>query len=319
MAIEYRPFGGTGIKVSRYCLGAMMFGAMGNRDEAECVRIAHAALDAGINFVDTADAYSGGESERILAKALQGRREKVVLATKCFFPTGRDVNGGYAEFMTVPAAYAYPIPEIFSDAEAAPLLCAGAIGYRALRLTNLQNGQPLGLTGFGGSAHLVIQLARHRFPDSPVYVFARDPESRAFALELGAVWAGETTERAPEPLRRDVVVAVAPAEPVDGDPLRLAEHREAEDAVPLREVRAQRVGRAHGRVRRDQGDRARRRLGPSGDEVLPGAELRRPRDEAPDRERPEDDPPHERRDDHRAPRRRQRCKVVEQSQLVRGV
>jgi aryl-alcohol dehydrogenase (NADP+) len=94
MAIEYRPFGGTGIKVSRYCLGAMMFGAMGNRDEAECVRIVHAALDAGINFVDTADAYSGGESERILAKALQGRRDKVVLATKCFFPTGRDVNEG---------------------------------------------------------------------------------------------------------------------------------------------------------------------------------------------------------------------------------
>lgn len=94
MAIEYRPFGGTGIKVSRFCLGAMMFGAMGNRDEAECVRIVHSALDAGINFVDTADAYSGGESERILAKALAGRREKVVLATKCFFPTGRDVNEG---------------------------------------------------------------------------------------------------------------------------------------------------------------------------------------------------------------------------------
>jgi len=94
MAIEYRPYGGTGIKVSRYCLGAMMFGAMGNRDEAECVRIVHASLDAGINFVDTADAYSGGESERILAKALKGKRDKVVLATKCFFPTGRDVNEG---------------------------------------------------------------------------------------------------------------------------------------------------------------------------------------------------------------------------------
>ena len=72
MAIETRPFGGTGINVSRFCLGAMMFGAMGNRDEAECVRIVHAALDAGINFVDTADAYSAGESERILAKALAG-------------------------------------------------------------------------------------------------------------------------------------------------------------------------------------------------------------------------------------------------------
>src|SRR5262245_13127335 len=94
MTIEYRPYGGSGIRVSRYCLGAMMFGAGGNRDEAECVRIVHAALAAGINFVDTADVYSGGESERILAKALKGKRDKVVLATKCFFPTGRDVNEG---------------------------------------------------------------------------------------------------------------------------------------------------------------------------------------------------------------------------------
>jgi aryl-alcohol dehydrogenase-like predicted oxidoreductase len=94
MSIEHRPFGGTGIRVSRFCLGAMMFGAMGNRDEAECVRIVHAALDAGVNFVDTADAYSAGESERIVGKALAGRRDRVVLATKCFFPTGRDVNEG---------------------------------------------------------------------------------------------------------------------------------------------------------------------------------------------------------------------------------
>jgi aryl-alcohol dehydrogenase (NADP+) len=94
MMIEYRPFGGTGMRVSRFCLGAMMFGAGGNRDEAECVRIVHAALDAGVNFVDTADVYSGGESERIVGRALKGKREKVVLATKCFFPTGRDVNEG---------------------------------------------------------------------------------------------------------------------------------------------------------------------------------------------------------------------------------
>jgi len=92
--VEYRVFGGTGIRVSRYCLGAMMFGAMGNRDEAECIRIAHAALDAGVNFVDTSDAYSGGESERILGKAIADRRDRIVVATKCFFPTGRDVNEG---------------------------------------------------------------------------------------------------------------------------------------------------------------------------------------------------------------------------------
>ncbi|MBI1310622.1 alcohol dehydrogenase catalytic domain-containing protein [bacterium] len=115
-----------------------------------------------------------------------------------FRATGRDVNGGYAEFMTVPEAYAYPIPEVFSDAEAAPLLCAGAVGYRALKLTNLCDGQRLGLTGFGGSAHIVLQLARQRFPNSPVYVFARDAAARDFARQLGAVWAGNTDDRPPE-------------------------------------------------------------------------------------------------------------------------
>ncbi len=89
-----------------------------------------------------------------------------------FRAMGRDVNGGYAEYTTVPASYAYPIPKVFADAQAAPLLCAGAIGHRALKLTQLQNGQPLGLTGFGGSAHLVLQEARRYWPDSEVYVFA---------------------------------------------------------------------------------------------------------------------------------------------------
>jgi propanol-preferring alcohol dehydrogenase len=117
-----------------------------------------------------------------------------------FRATGRDANGGYAELMVVPAAFAYPIPPVFSDAEAAPLLCAGAIGYRSLRLANLRDGQPLGLTGFGASAHLVLMLARQRYPNSDVFVFARSPEERAFALELGAAWAGDTTDPAPEQL-----------------------------------------------------------------------------------------------------------------------
>lgn len=126
-----------------------------------------------------------------------------------FRATGRDVDGGYAEFLTVPESYAYPIPEGFSDAEAAPLLCAGAIGYRALRLTQICDGQPLGLTGFGGSAHLVLQLSRHLFPNSPVFVFARDPETRDFAVRLGAAWAGETADRAPEPLQ--AIIDTTPA------------------------------------------------------------------------------------------------------------
>ncbi len=117
-----------------------------------------------------------------------------------FLATGRDVNGGYAELMTVPEAFAYDIPGIFTDAEAAPLLCAGAIGYRSLRLAGLRDGQSLGLTGFGASAHLVLMMVRHRFPRTKVFVFARSERERAFALELGAVWAGATEETPPEKL-----------------------------------------------------------------------------------------------------------------------
>ena len=126
-----------------------------------------------------------------------------------FRATGRDVNGGYAEYMTVPEDYCYPIPEQFSDAQAAPLLCAGAVGYRALTLTGLQDGQRLGLTGFGGSAHLVLQVARHKFPKSQVFVFARDQAVREFALKLGAVWAGDIADRAPKPL--DAIIDTTPA------------------------------------------------------------------------------------------------------------
>ncbi len=117
-----------------------------------------------------------------------------------FRATGRDVNGGYAEYMTVSENYAYPIPEIFSDVDAAPLLCAGGIGYRALRLTRIRNGDLLGLTGFGASAHLVLQLAKHLFPESRLYVFARDPDQQQFARELGAEWAGATDATPPEKL-----------------------------------------------------------------------------------------------------------------------
>lgn len=117
-----------------------------------------------------------------------------------FRATGRDANGGYAEYMTVPEDFAYPIPEVFTDAEAAPHLCAGAIGYRSLRLTNLKDGQNLGLTGFGASGHLVLKMVQHKFPHSRVYVFARSEKEQQFARELGAVWAGGTEEESPEKL-----------------------------------------------------------------------------------------------------------------------
>ena len=125
-----------------------------------------------------------------------------------FKATGRDANGGYAQYMTVSEDFAYPIPDAFSDLEAAPLLCAGAIGYRSLRLTGLKDGQNLGLTGFGASAHLVLKMVRHQYPTSKVFVFARNPKERAFARELGAVWAGDTEEESPEKL--DAIIDTTP-------------------------------------------------------------------------------------------------------------
>ncbi len=92
--MRHRVLGGTGIEVSPYCLGTMMFGAVGNADHDDCVRIVHAALDEGVNFVDTADMYSAGESETIVGKALKGRRDDVVLSTKFHFPMGEGPNQG---------------------------------------------------------------------------------------------------------------------------------------------------------------------------------------------------------------------------------
>jgi propanol-preferring alcohol dehydrogenase len=130
-----------------------------------------------------------------------------------FTATGRDIHGGYAQYMVVPEAFAHRIPPVFSDGEAAPLLCAGAIGYRSLKLTGLRDGQNLGLAGFGASGHLVLKMASHRFPRAKIYVFARSAEERAFALELGATWAGTSDEQAPQAL--DSIIDTTPAwEPV---------------------------------------------------------------------------------------------------------
>jgi propanol-preferring alcohol dehydrogenase len=125
-----------------------------------------------------------------------------------FKATGRDIDGGYAEYMNARADFVHRIPESLSDSEAAPLLCAGAIGYRSLRLSNLEDGQSLGLMGFGGSNHLVLKLARYKFPNSNIFVFSRNPEEREFALSLGAAWAGEIREIPPEAL--DAVIDTTP-------------------------------------------------------------------------------------------------------------
>ena len=102
--------------------------------------------------------------------------------------------------MTAPEAFVYKIPDFFDDVSAAPLLCAGAVGYRSLRLTGLRNGQNIGFTGFGASAHLLIPVVRNHYPDSKIFVFARNPNEREFAGELGAHWTGDTTATTPEEL-----------------------------------------------------------------------------------------------------------------------
>jgi propanol-preferring alcohol dehydrogenase len=128
---------------------------------------------------------------------------------EAFRATGRDANGGYAEYMTVLEDFAYKIPDVFSDSQAAPLLCAGAIGFRSLRLANISNGQNLGLTGFGASAHLVLKMVRHKYPDTKVFVFARSERERDFAHELGAIWAGDTEDKSPKKL--DCIIDTTPA------------------------------------------------------------------------------------------------------------
>lgn len=136
-----------------------------------------------------------------------------------FTATGRDINGGYAEYMKVRADFVHPIPESLSDSEAAPLLCAGAIGYRSLRLSNIQDGQSLGLMGFGGSNHLVLKLTKYNFPNSKVFVFSRNPAEQEFALSLGAAWAGAIDENPLEGL--DAIIDTTPVWGPDVEALKI--------------------------------------------------------------------------------------------------
>lgn len=125
-----------------------------------------------------------------------------------FKATGRDINGGYAEYMKVRADFVHPVPDSISDSDAAPLLCAGAVGYRALKLCNLQDGQSLGLMGFGGSNHIVLKTAKYKYPNSGIFVFSRNPQEREFALSLGATWAGAIDANPPQGL--DAIIDTTP-------------------------------------------------------------------------------------------------------------
>jgi len=116
--------------------------------------------------------------------------------------TGKDAHGGYAEFMTIGQNFAYRIPDTFSDAQAAPLLCAGVIGYRTFKLADVKQGQITGLFGFGASAHIVIQIIKHKFPDNPVFVFTKTDEHAELAKSLGAEWTGKSTDVPPQKITK---------------------------------------------------------------------------------------------------------------------
>ena len=116
--------------------------------------------------------------------------------------TGKDADGGYAEFMVIGEDFAYPVPKRFSDSQAAPLLCAGVIGYRTLRLADITDGQKIGLFGFGASAHIVIQIIKYKFPNSPVFVFTKTEKHAELAKKLGAVWTGRSGDEPPEKLNK---------------------------------------------------------------------------------------------------------------------
>jgi propanol-preferring alcohol dehydrogenase len=121
--------------------------------------------------------------------------------------TGLHVDGGFEEYMLVGENFTYPIPDNFSDEHAAPLLCAGIVGYRSLRLSEVKPGERLGLYGFGASAHVIMQIALHW--GCEVYVFTRSEEHRQLAKELGAVWAGDAKDNPPEKIHSGIVFAPA--------------------------------------------------------------------------------------------------------------
>ena len=140
--------------------------------------------------------------------------------------TGFTVPGGFAGYTVAPEAFVYPIPDAFSSIEAAPLLCAGIIGYRCLRLSGVKEGARLGLYGFGAAAHIAIQIAVHRKME--VLIFTRSEEHRRFARELGAVWAGRAEEQPPALCHGSIIFA--PAGPIV--PMAL-EHLEKGGTVAL--------------------------------------------------------------------------------------
>ena len=164
------------------------------------------ALGAGVRHVKEGDRVGIAWLQATCRTCEFCRTGRENLCSQAMF-TGYHVHGGYAEYALVSEQFAYPIPPIFSDEEAAPLLCAGIIGYRALRRSHIQPGQRLGLYGFGASAHITIQIARHW--GCSVYVCSLREEHRALARQLGAVWVGEAADMPPDMLHSAILFAPA--------------------------------------------------------------------------------------------------------------
>lgn len=156
-----------------------------------------------------------------------------------FKATGKDAYGGYAEYFKISEDFAFLLPESLSYEEAAPLFCAGAIGYRSLRLTSIENGENLGLVGFGASAHLVLKVVRYLFPEVKVFVFARSQKEREFALNLGAFWAGVIEEVPPKKMH-----AAIDTTPVWKPPLSILKYLLPSGRLVINAIRKEEVDKA---------------------------------------------------------------------------
>lgn len=155
-----------------------------------------------------------------------------------FTATGKDVHGGYAEYFKINQDFAFPIPENFTSEEAAPLFCAGAIGYRSLMLTKLQNGQNIGLVGFGASGHIVLKIIKSLYPDSKIFVFTRDLSQRELAKDLGADWSGDIEEQPPEKLNSAIDTT-----PVWRPPISVLKHLKPSGRLVINAIRKEDIDR----------------------------------------------------------------------------
>jgi len=156
-----------------------------------------------------------------------------------FKATGKDAHGGYAEYFKISEKFTFLLPENLSYEEAAPLFCAGAIGYRSLMLANPENGQNIGLIGFGASAHLVLKMIRYLFPDTKVFVFSHSERGKKFALQLGAYWVGSAEDTPPEKLHSAIDTT-----PVWGPPIKVLKYLLPSGRLVINAIRKENIDKS---------------------------------------------------------------------------